>query len=122
MPLFTKANAAILGKQGAMARWHRPKPETVNPPLIPPIADAIPNDLALRLSRAIDETLEKLVKAKTALERAQFARALRDLRETWHLATGKPRAGLMREQAGRQPRREIPRDGIAQGIRQAGNQ
>ena len=61
------------------------------------------------VARACDETLELLRHAKKPSEKAQLSRALRDLREVWHLATGKPRPGLTRPEQYRPPRRELPR-------------
>jgi hypothetical protein len=52
--------------------------------------------------------LEKLRKTTKPIEKAQLARALRDLRETFHLATGKPRPGLLRDN-GKPNRAPMPR-------------
>ena len=40
MPLFTRENAAILGKRGAIARW-TPKPPA---PILPPVPEPLPAD------------------------------------------------------------------------------
>ena len=72
-------------------------------------AEALPDLFSLNVARACDETLELLRHAKKPSEKAQLSRALRDLREVWHLATGKHRPGLTRPEQGRTPRREIPR-------------
>ena len=106
MPLFTKENAAIFGKQGALVRW-TPKPDPVT---TQSIADDMAEQFSEGLAHACLETLARLRKAGDPQRRAQLARALRDLRETWHLATGKPRPGQTRPDMQRPMRRLIPRE------------
>ena len=95
-------------------RKNQPIQPTFERELIPATQPIVATELAdtfsLCLSSACEEMLERVRKAKKPIEAAQLARALRDLRETWHLATGKPRPGLTRPQDSRtMPRRELPR-------------
>jgi hypothetical protein len=108
-PRFTKENASAYGKAGAIARWTR-KPDPIPPEPIPvPMADPTADLLlASALSHACDETLALARKSRIPQERAQLARALRDLRETWHLVTGKPKPANAKAEPNK-PRRELPR-------------
>jgi hypothetical protein len=77
MPLFTRDNAAILGKQGAIARWAKPEP----PAFTPPLPDSGAKEVSLatraqiaaidsRLTRAASmdpETLDLLTRSKERL-------------------------------------------------------
>lgn len=47
MPLFTAENAAILGKKGALARWSKPEPLAI----APPIAELVPDQIQGRMER-----------------------------------------------------------------------
>lgn len=46
------------------------------------------------LARAQALTLDRFIKAQDPRDKAQLARALRDLRETWHMVTGTPKPGM----------------------------
>ena len=58
MPLFTRENAAILGKQGAIARWSKPRPKA--PSAIPQIAPPIPQNIAQPLADYAERRLNRV--------------------------------------------------------------
>jgi hypothetical protein len=64
MPLFTRENAAILGKQGAIARWSKPRPEApvAIPQITTPIAQNIAQPLADYAERRLNRVREQLDK------------------------------------------------------------
>ena len=95
-PLFTRENAADMAARSHAARKQRASLPVLTERLPSQSADPLTDPFALTLACACDETLDKLRRATKPSERAQLARCLRDLRETWHLATGKPRPGLTR--------------------------
>ena len=101
MALFTKENAALNGRKGGKNRWKLPPP-------LPPPTPLKPDLFSETLAQACDETLDKLRRATEPIARAQLARALRDLRETWHMATGKPKPGQIKD-GQYATRRDIPR-------------
>ncbi len=94
MPFITKDNAARLAKLSVLARV-RNKHELANPCSIPldPFSTA--------LVRACDETLDELRSCKIARDKSALARTIRDLRETYHLATGQAKPGVIKHQAQR---------------------
>lgn len=112
MPYFTKENAKEYSRQAIYARWHAPKPPQKPEPetLVNGNGSAIEeaNQFGVTLAQACTETLEMLRKSKEPQHRAQLARCLRDLRETWHLATGKPRPGQTRPDSIKTPPRRMP--------------
>jgi hypothetical protein len=76
-----------------------------------PVQSAEPIDsFSLTLACACDETLTLVRTSRKPIERAQLARALRDLRETWHMATGKPKPGMLKPDSMQTRRREMPRN------------
>jgi hypothetical protein len=108
MALFTVESGRLAGLKSVEVKRQR----KLNPPQNDPIvveSSVEPDFLAADLACACDETLKELRKAKQPQHKAQLARALRDLRETWHLATGKPRPGLTRPDQAVPRRREVPR-------------
>ena len=58
---------------------------------------------AQRIAHAIYDTYDQLDKCKDPKGRALLARALRNLRETWHLVTGQARPGLAKPLPPRRP-------------------
>lgn len=68
-----------------------------------------PDLFSTDLAHACEETLTLLRKTKDPQKRSQLARSLRDLRETWHLATGKPKPGQLKPDSLRTPRPSMPR-------------
>lgn len=103
---WTAEEARQQGIAGAMARWSAPRPCITVQPYPQPNGsqDPIANDIAC----ACAETLRDLRKTKDAREKASLARALRDLRETWHMATGIPKPGNLKPSAPRQTRQPLP--------------
>src|SRR6267142_6070169 len=71
-------------------------------PALPPAQQIDP--FSVELACACEETLTLLRKTKEPQQRAQLARSLRDLHETWHLATGKPKPGQLKPDSLRHPR------------------
>jgi hypothetical protein len=109
---FTAANAreyALRSHAPGSARFKRP-PAVVIPPTDSAQHQQIADVFAATLSCACNEMLERVRHAKEPREAAQLARALRDLRETYHLATGKPKPGMLKVDPTSQRRRDLPRD------------
>jgi len=107
--LFTVETARAAGLKSVRVRAERKAALALAPFNSPVQTEAQPDLFAVTLAQACNETLERLRLSKVPLERAQLARALRDLRETWHLATGKPKPGQLKPAEQRLTRREIPR-------------
>lgn len=86
-----KAHAARRANQ-ALARIAAEQPEAqrIEPQPQPQFADTFTEDIV----HAQNETLTKLREATEPRDRACLARALRDLRETYHLVTGEARPGI----------------------------
>jgi hypothetical protein len=113
----------MYGRKGLAIRW-QPKPVTVQAQPVPatgpliaaPVPD-VPDLFSLTLMEACAETLDRLRRTTKPIEKAQLARALRDLRETFHLATGRPRPGLLRD-TGKPSRAPMPR-GMPAGMPQS---
>ena len=57
-------------------------------------AEHIPDPMLPNLARAMQETLTRCLMATDAKEASAYARALRDLREVWHMVTGQPKPGV----------------------------
>ena len=117
MPLFTKENAAEMAAKSHAARKLRMSLPIVSQDNSQQSAGPPPDQFALTLAHACNETLELLRRAKKPSEKAQLSRALRDLRETWHMATGKPKPGMTKPLPERPVRREIPRDFVPVALR-----
>jgi len=111
MPKFTVETASEMGKRSVALRKQREierEQALLNPVPLPVLDEVSTDTFSPALSQACIETLELVRKERNPQQRAQLARALRDLRETWHLATGKPRPGQTRPDA--QPSRQsMPR-------------
>lgn len=110
MPEFTVETARQAGLKSVQVRRERAI-ERARIPIVSPVnpVEVIADPFCEALACACGETLKKLREATEPIHRAQLARALRDLRETWHLATGKPRPGLTRpDLAMKQPRPRMP--------------
>jgi len=60
---------------------------------LPPPAQELLDPFAARLALAQEETLDKLLSARQAKDRASLSQALRNLRETYQLVTGEGRNG-----------------------------
>lgn len=105
--LWTVEKAREAGLKSVAVRRQR-KLELEQAPVFSPVqAEASADVFSASLALACDETLAKLRRAAKPIERAQLARCLRDLRETWHLATGKPKPPVAKQEPVK--RREIPR-------------
>ena len=108
MALFTAETARQAGIKSAQIRAEERKRPLVFPSS--PV-DLAPDPFTDALACACGETLKELremIVAHKAPQAAQLARALRDLRETWHLATGKPKPGQLRPDTGKTPRPRMP--------------
>lgn len=108
MALFTAETARLAGIKSAQVRAEERKRPLVFPssPVDLP-ADPFTDALACACGETLKELREMIV-AHKAPQAAQLARALRDLRETWHLATGKPKPGQLRPDTGKTPRPRMP--------------
>lgn len=108
MALWTAEIAREMARRShapGSARFKKLEP----PQPIPQPAEPLPDNFALTLAYACDDTLDRIIKTANPQARAQLARALRDLRETWHMATGKPKPGMTRPESGPQRRAVMPR-------------
>lgn len=109
MALFTVESARQAGlKSVQIMRQRKLERASLPLPTLAPTPEE-PDPFARTLGEACAETLERLRKATKPIERAQLARALRDLRETWHLATGKARPGITRGDQPARTRTPMPR-------------
>ena len=103
---FTVEEARAAGLRSAQLRAERkllPKPEPIIPlPTLDPYVQ--------ELMRAQEETLAELRSAESAKDKASLAQALKNLRETYHLATGLAKPGVLKpvSQRPRQQSRELP--------------
>ena len=108
MPLFTVETARQAGVRSAQIRKEQAQRPLINPSTpADTVSDPFTDALACACGEALKELREMIVKHK-APQAAQLARALRDLRETWHLATGKPKPGQLRPDTGKTPRPRMP--------------
>jgi hypothetical protein len=62
-----------------------------------PLPQGCDSPLAQDLLRAQVELLQELRDCPLAKDKAQIARAMREVREVFHLVTGTPRPGILRE-------------------------
>lgn len=114
---FTADNAKEYGRKGARVRAERKQAIALAiafPPSKPATSPANSEQISGSFSTALDlacmealAEVRKMIKQGKAPQCSQMARALRDLRETWHLATGKPKPGMLKEN-GMKPRRDLP--------------
>lgn len=105
MPLFTHENAATLGKQGALARWSKPRPEptpAIPAPIPLPIAEP-DNSFAGRRLMRVREQLERLDRLASEEDDPKQLKALADattrLSEQERLLAGRPLPGSRRPSA-----------------------
>jgi hypothetical protein len=103
---WTAEEARQQGIAGAVARWNAPRPCTTVQPSTQP--DGSENPIANDIACACAETLRQLRKTNDAKEKVALARALRDLRETWHLVTGEAKPGNRKPSS--PPQRQIRRE------------
>lgn len=103
MPLFTRENAATLGKAGAIARWSKPKPEPIAAPLpasCPPLTATMADDFTARKLLRVRVQLERV---ESLLDKAvepqaidRFCAALSRLYEIERNLAGRPLPGSRR--------------------------
>ncbi len=92
---FTKDNAKQMGERSGVARRllkQQRKNELAQD--APHLAERLPDILIPNLTRAMRETLTKCLTADNAKDASAYARALKDLREVWHMVTGQPKPGV----------------------------
>lgn len=95
--LFNSANAAAMAAKSAEARRNKAKANILAAQNDSQPALNSVNPLADGLSHAQGEILSRLRAADDPKEIAACARALREVRETWHMVTGEPRPGIRRD-------------------------
>lgn len=110
MPVFTVETARQAGLKSVEARKQRALERDQVPLVLPenPVEHAS-DPFCDALASACGETLHNLRTSKKPMEKAQLARALRDLRETWHMATGKPKPGMLKPGSAVERRPAMPR-------------
>ena len=102
MPLFTRENAAILGKAGAEARWRKPQPPATTPPIPTPMAeDDYPGKVLARTRNQLDlvanSILHELTKSNPDSRRLRdLSDAQRHLAEQERILAGRPLPGSRR--------------------------
>lgn len=69
---------------------------------------AIADPLENKFARALEDTLDSYLATDDATERAKIARALREVRETYHLWSGQPKPGTIK------PERQSSRQQVRQ--------
>lgn len=93
MPLITKETASEMGRRSAEARRLAAERPLVYPEL--PL-DQATDPFTEALACACGETLKVLRESTKAQDRASYARALRELRETYHMVTGQAKPGVLK--------------------------
>ena len=94
MPLFTRENAREFAARGNKARWSAPQSPAIIPAQQPRLAQFPDFSSTLQpLADALSKTLTLMAKEDDAKARAFHARALKDIRDTWHMITGQPLPG-----------------------------
>ena len=93
--LFTKETAKEMGERSGIARrLQNQQRKNLLAQFAPSIAEHLPDPIVSNLTRAMRETLTKCLTADNAKDAANYARALKDLREVWHMVTGQPKPGV----------------------------
>ncbi len=103
MPFICSSNARELAKLSIEARKrNKEAAKTIAPVSLPSLPELDP--FATDLSCACTEVLKELRECKEAKDKSALARTIRDLRETYHLATGQAKPGVIKHNA---PRRQM---------------
>ena len=97
---FSSANAREMAAKSAEARRNRhanDQQTTAIASLIDLPSDTQATSLyANKLAHAQDVLLEELLNADSAKDKAALSQALKNLRETYHMATGAPKPGTIK--------------------------
>lgn len=88
-PYFTVENA----RENAKLSWETRRARAANASImLVEATDAFQEGLA----QAMQETLGQFRESTVPKDKAMLAKALRDLRETWHMVTGRPKPGMIK--------------------------
>ena len=97
---FSSANAREMAAKSAEVRRNRHQAEaiaTAIPPLTNGLSDTQATSLyANELMRAQVELLQELRETPEAKDKAALSQAIKNLREAWHMETGKPKPGTIK--------------------------
>jgi len=97
---FSPANAREMAAKSAEARRNRHASDQ-QIPVIAPLIDLPSDSLATshyanKLALAQDRLLDELLATDSAKDRAALSQAIKNLRETYHMETGKPKPGTIK--------------------------
>jgi hypothetical protein len=104
---FTPENALAMSKRSQEARAKAKEAREIA------AAESLQNaanptdPFVIELARAQALTLQRLISTRSAQEKMQLARALRDLRETYHMVTGTPKPGMIKPGSARPMPRQL---------------
>lgn len=116
MALFTAETARLAGLRSVESRkLAKERPLVLPNQPLDLLDDPFIDGLACAQGEALKELREMIVAHKPS-HAAQLARALRDLRETWHMATGKPKPGMIKPGSERPTRTLMPRVYPSNGV------
>jgi hypothetical protein len=105
---ITKENAAEFAKRGATKRAQMRQAREIAASAASLAATAGPPDpFVIELAHAQAEILQKLRNTPNSRDKMQLARALRDLRETYHMVTGTPKPGMIKPGSARPMPRQL---------------
>ncbi len=96
-PAITPANAREMQQKAVLARLRNKqlaRQQSQVAPEQPAITPASP--LENKFARALEDTLDSYLAEQDATERAKIARAMREIRETYHLWSGQPKPGTIK--------------------------
>lgn len=107
---FTSDEAREAGRKSAQLRAQRklePKPEPINEPVV---SHPTLSDYAKELLCARAELLAEMRSTPLAKDKASIAQAIKNIMESYHMETGKPKPGTIKpvSQRPRQQSRELP--------------
>jgi hypothetical protein len=105
---FTTANASAMAAKSAKRRAElRQVRETAAQAASLQVLAGPPDPFVTELAQAQAETLQKLRLANDPRDKMNLAKALRDLRETYHMVTGTPKPGMIKPGSARPMPRQL---------------
>lgn len=93
MPLFTRETAASAGRKGALARWTKPPPVVIPPPITEPITDDYHARRIMRVRQQLDRIDAMLMEEEDAQKIDRLASAQLRLSEQERVMSGRPLPG-----------------------------
>jgi len=105
MARFNTANAREMAARSVASRQQRAAQRVTAPAPVPfpTTPQTEPDPTVARIAHVMERTLDRMDHEKEPRALQALSRALRDLRETYHLVTGQPRPGQRRPAKERTP-------------------